>query len=130
MRQMLRVMARGLTLRCANCGGGGLLASWFHLEHHCPHCGLQLERGEGEDYFLGGMMFNIVLSELVYAAIMIAWMMITWPNVPWDLLEYVGIPFMVIAPVLFYPVSKTVWLAFDVLFRPVRPEELSPSHPR
>ena len=32
---------------------------------------------------------------------------------------------MVLAPFLFYPVSKTLFLAFDLLFRPPTPEELS-----
>ncbi|HEX7940276.1 MAG TPA: DUF983 domain-containing protein [Gemmatimonadaceae bacterium] len=124
MKRALLLLLRGLTLRCPNCGGGGLFASWFRLKPVCPTCGLPLDREEGEDYFLGGMMFNIVLSELVYGASLVAWIMATWPNPPWDLLEYVGVPFMLVTPILFYPLSKTVWLAFDVMFRPVRPEEL------
>lgn len=124
MKRVLLLALRGLTLRCPNCGGGGLFTSWFHLRPACPTCGLKLERGEGEDYFLGAMMFNIVLAELVFGAGLVIWILASWPNPPWDLLEYIGIPFMIVAPILFYPVSKTVWLAFDVLFRPVRPEEL------
>ena len=31
---------------------------------------------------------------------------------------------MMIAPLLFYPFSKTIWMAFDLIFRPVRAEEL------
>jgi len=30
---------------------------------------------------------------------------------------------MVVAPILFYPLSKTIWLAFDLSFRPPRLEE-------
>lgn len=126
MKRALLLLLRGLTLRCPSCGGAGLFASWFRLKPVCPTCGLPLDREEGEDYFLGGMMFNIVLSELVYGACLVAWIMATWPNPPWDLLEDVGVPFMLVAPILFYPLSKTVWLAFDVMFRPVRPEELRP----
>jgi hypothetical protein len=33
---------------------------------------------------------------------------------------------MVIAPLLFYPWSKTIWLAFDLMFRPAAAEELRP----
>jgi hypothetical protein len=32
---------------------------------------------------------------------------------------------MVLAPFLFYPFFKTLFLAFDLLFRPATPEELS-----
>lgn len=130
MKRILVLTLRALFLRCPNCGGGGLLRSWFHLKAHCPRCGLALERHEGEDYFLGGMMFNIVLSELVWAAGMLAWLMITWPDVPWTLLEWVGIPAMALMPFLFYPVSKTVWLAFDLMFRPATKDEFAASRQR
>ena len=99
------------------------MASWFRMKPRCPTCGLLLDRHEGSDYYLGGMMLNIVLSELVYTAAMITWLLVTWPHPPWDLLEWVGVPAMAAAPFLLYPISKTVWLAFDLAFRPARPED-------
>ena len=57
-----KLFARGLSLRCPHCGAGGLLESWFRLRPKCPVCGLRTDRGE-EDFFLGGMMWNIVFSE-------------------------------------------------------------------
>jgi hypothetical protein len=51
--------------------------------------------------------------------------MVTWPDVPWTLLEWIGIPAMAVMPFLFYPVSKTVWLAFDLMFRPATEDELA-----
>jgi hypothetical protein len=50
---------------------------------------------------------------------------LTWPSPPWTLLQYSGIVLMVLAPFLFFPFSKTLFLAFDLLFRPATPEELS-----
>lgn len=126
MMRLARSFLRALVLRCPHCGGAGLLRSWFRMRERCPGCGLRVERGETEDYFLGGMMFNIVLSELVFAGGMVGWLLLTWPTPPWTLIELVGIPFMAVAPVLFYPISRTVWLAFDLAFRPVRPDELAP----
>lgn len=111
-------------LRCPNCGGGGIFKSWFHLRERCPTCGLPLERQESEDYFLGGMMLNIIVVELAFVFGLILWGVLAWPNIPWDLFQDVGVPFMIIAPILFYPLSKTLWLAFDLVFRPARPEEL------
>jgi uncharacterized protein (DUF983 family) len=99
------------------------------MRDHCPRCGLALERRESEDYFIGGMMFNIVLAELVFGAALAIWLVASWPHPPWDLLEWVGVPFMILAPVLFYPVSKTVWLAFDMLFRPPRREDFVEPRP-
>jgi hypothetical protein len=36
---------------------------------------------------------------------------------------------MVLAPVVFYPFSKTVFLAFDLCFRPAVPEDFGPPPP-
>lgn len=42
-------------------------------------------------------------------------LVITWPDVPWTLITVVGILLMVIFPIAFYPISKTLWLAIDIL---------------
>jgi hypothetical protein len=34
---------------------------------------------------------------------------------------------MVIAPLLLYPFSRFIWLAFDLMFRPVVPNDVTPS---
>lgn len=124
MKRILVLTVRALALRCPHCGSGGLFASWFRMKARCPGCGLPLQRGEDEDHFLGGMMFNIVLAELVFAAGMVFWLVATWPDPPWDLVQTVGVVFMAIAPVVFYPLSRTVWLAFDLMFRPATSAEL------
>lgn len=50
---------------------------------------------------------------------------LTWPSPPWRLLQYGGIALMVLAPIIFSPFSKTLFLAFDLLFRPPTRHELS-----
>jgi hypothetical protein len=60
----------------------------------------------------------------VFAAIFLTVLVITWPDPPWDLLLYGGMILMVAVPFLFFPFSKTLFLAFDLTFRPARPEEL------
>jgi hypothetical protein len=39
------------------------------------------------------------------------------------MLLYGGVALMVILPVLFYPLSKTLFLAFDLIFRPPIPDD-------
>ena len=112
-----RLFARALRLRCPNCGRGRLFTSWLRMRSRCPVCGLELERGE-EGYQVGSYMFNIIAAELVFAAGFIGVVLLTWPTPPWTLLEYGGIALMVIAPFVFFPFSKTLFLAFDLLFRP------------
>ena len=129
-RRAAVLLARGLTLRCPNCGGGGLLASWFKLAPACPRCRLRPERGES-DYFLGGMMLNIALAEGVLVILLIATLMVTWPRVPWTLLQYGAPAAMILAPIVLYPFSKLAWLAFDLMLRPVVPNDLAaPPSPR
>jgi hypothetical protein len=89
------------------------------MRDHCPRCGLALERGEREDYWLGAQMFNLVVSELLFAGALVVLVVATWPNVPWGFLQYGGVALMAIAPFALYPLSKTIWLAWDLAFRPV-----------
>lgn len=81
-----------------------------------------MERGE-EGYHVGAYMFNIVAAELVFALIFLGILLATWPDPPWDLLLYGGAALMVIAPVLFYPFAKTLFLGFDLIFRPPSPDD-------
>lgn len=121
--RILRLFWRAVRLRCPNCGGGPLFSSWFRMAHRCPSCGLPLERGE-EGYQVGSYMFNIVAAELVFAGIFLAIIAATWPDPPWTELQVGGVALMIVAPFVFFPFSKTVFLAFDLVFRPARPEEL------
>jgi hypothetical protein len=70
-------------------------------------------------------MFNIVAAELVFALIFFGVLIATWPAPPWSLLLYGGAALMVIAPFLFYPFAKTLFLAFDLIFRPPSPEDFA-----
>ena len=121
----VRLFWRAARLRCPHCGGKPVLRSWFHLRDRCGVCGLRLERGEAEDYYLGGMLLNLVLSELVFAVLFLVLLIALWPNVPWTALEYGIAAAVLVAPFLFYPMSKLLWLAFDIAFRPVTPAEMA-----
>lgn len=87
------------------------------MKDRCPGCGLHLEREES-GYVVGAYMFNVVAAELVGVAIVLAVALATWPNPPWDLLLYGGAGLMLVCPLLFYPFAKTLFLAFDLAFRP------------
>ncbi len=123
-RRAAILLCRALRLRCPNCGGGPIFDSWVRLRARCPVCGLRLERGE-EGYQVGAYMFNIVASELVFALIFLGVMIASWPSPPWDPLLYGGAVLMVIAPFLFYPFAKALFLGFDLIFRPPAPEDFN-----
>lgn len=122
-RRALRLYARAARLRCPHCGGGPLLESWFRLRPRCP---LRTERGEA-DFFLGSMMFNLILAEGALALAIVVWLVAVWPAVPWAFPERGAVLLMAAAPFVFFPFSKTIWLASDELIRPVSAAELAPS---
>jgi uncharacterized protein (DUF983 family) len=125
MTAILVRFARALRRRCPNCGAGPVTVRWFGLRPACPRCGLRLDRGE-QDYFLGAIVFNMAFAEGLFALALIGVLLWTYPSPPWDALYYGGITGMILAPIFFYPFSKLCWLAFDLAFRPARPEDFDP----
>jgi uncharacterized protein (DUF983 family) len=117
IRRVAALLWRAMRLRCPNCGGGPIFQSWLKMRTRCPVCGLELERGE-EGYQVGSYMFNIVAAELLFLAAFLVVLRLTWPTPPWTLLQYGGVALMILAPFGFFPFSKTLFLAFDLLFRP------------
>jgi uncharacterized protein (DUF983 family) len=125
MRRVFTVLWRAVRLRCPHCGKGPVLDHWFKMRRRCGTCGLAIERGE-RDYFIGSMLFNLVVAEMLFAFGFVATLLITWPNVPWDTLEWAAPLGMAAAPFFLFPFSKLMWLGFDILLRPVTPDELQP----
>ena len=113
----LLMFGRALRLRCPNCGQGKPFVSWFRMRSQCEVCGLAFERGD-QGYQVGSYMFNIVAAELVFVVIFVAIVLATWPSPPWSLLQYGGIALMVVVPFVLFPFTKTLFLAFDLIFRP------------
>lgn len=117
--RFFHLTGRALLLRCPRCGSGRILRSWFSLKHECPTCGFDLDRGE-PDYWIGGYAVNFVAAELLVAGILIAFVLASWPDVPWTLVQYGGVGLAVLVPILFFPFSRVLWLAWDYCFRPTR----------
>jgi uncharacterized protein (DUF983 family) len=123
LRRFLTFTFRGAALRCPRCGGGGILRSWFKLKHECPTCGLVLDRGE-TDYWYGGYAVNFVAAEFVGVAIIVAFIYFSWPKVNWTLVQWGAPVVVIVVPILFFPFSRTLWLAWDLCFRPQEPGDM------
>lgn len=122
--RFVRHLFRALRLRCPLCRGGDLFVHWLRMRPVCPRCGLKTDRGEA-DAFIGGYTVNFVTAEVTAAALMLVTLLATWPDVPWRALMLGGVALMVLLPILFFPFSRTVWLAIDLSFRPPREEDFT-----
>ena len=74
---------------------------------------------------VGSYMFNLVGSELVFMSMFVLGRGADWPTPPWEVLRWAGGLFMISAPLIFYPFAKLLFLAFDLSFRPARPEDFT-----
>ena len=89
------------------------------MRARCPNCGLRLDRGES-DFWIGAWMLNLVGAETVFALLLAAGVVLLWPDVPWTAVTWIGALGMLLIPLALFPVSRTLWLAIDMVFQPHR----------
>jgi uncharacterized protein (DUF983 family) len=120
----LLLASRALRLRCPHCGKGSVLKSFNAVHERCTGCGFRFCRSD-DDYFSGAMFFGMMIGETLAVFAIAAGIWITYPNVPWSFLQY-AIPVVLLAVmIVLFPVSRVVWLAIDVMLRPVELSELA-----
>ncbi len=122
MPSIMTSLIRGILLRCPYCGKGKLFRWGFKMYDKCPVCGWKYEREEG--YWTGAIAVNLVVTELLIAAIAIplaVWLALT--QQPVTLLIIVGIPVPFILPLLFFRHSKSLWMSIDFMLHPAEPDE-------
>ncbi|HRW38314.1 MAG TPA: DUF983 domain-containing protein, partial [Aquihabitans sp.] len=118
------LLRRGISKRCPRCGGGGLFAGYFRMRERCPTCGYQFEREPG--FFVGAWFINFGIAEgLLFPIVMLfGW----WKNVHPDAgvlgPAILGAAIAIVGPIVFYPFSKTIWSAFDLMMVPLEVSEI------
>jgi hypothetical protein len=80
----------------------------------CPECGLHFEREQG--YWAGALAINIVATGGLFTLVFVALLIATIPKVPVAPLLFVLVPIALFGPIVYYPFSKTVWVAVDRAF--------------
>ncbi len=109
-----QIFWRGVTKRCPRCGSGHLYRRYLSLVPDCPRCGLHFEREDG--YWGGALAVNIAIVMAIFIVTFVGIMIATVPDVPVGLSLLILVPIMVLGPVVFYPYSKTIWMAVDYGF--------------
>lgn len=109
----MRVLLRGLTLRCPRCASRGLFDHPLRIRQRCPRCRLRLEREEGG--FLGAMTLNFAATVAAWIVLLTIWLAADLPDLQVARLTAASIALMVLAPLALWSVTKTVWAAIDYL---------------
>ena len=63
---------------------------------------------------------NLVLAEAIVTLVLLVIVVATIPDIPWTFIQFGGAAMAVLFPLLFFPLSRLLWLAWDYCFRPVR----------
>jgi uncharacterized protein (DUF983 family) len=106
---------RALRRACPRCGHSPVFSSFYDLTDRCAGCDLLFEREPG--YWIGAMIINTALISFLFLASMGLGMWLFWPDVPWGWLLGGVITLNAVIPVVFYPLSKTLWVALDLSFQ-------------
>jgi uncharacterized protein (DUF983 family) len=115
---MWTLVWRGLRKVCPVCGRGKLFRTWFKMRDRCPSCGYSFEREEG--YFVGALIVNIAVAEAWFGLLFLVVVFATAPDIAWAPLLIVALVTNGLLPVVFYPYSKSLWMALDLYFHPAR----------
>jgi hypothetical protein len=88
----------------------------------CPRCGLRFNRIEG--HWTGDIGINTIVSFGALLLVLLGGFFVTWPDPPGLGLVLAGVATAAIVPLAFLPFSKTIWLAIDLMLRPLEPGEV------
>ncbi len=113
------MLRRALVLRCPWCGARRtFIRRWLGKHERCRSCGIRWRREEG--FELGAVTVNTVLTFIVLTAAMTVGFVTTSPDIPVVPMVLALVGVAVLMPIVIYPFTFAIWLAFDLAVR--RPE--------
>ena len=118
------ILLRGLLARCPACGSRHVFRRFFIMSERCPTCSLKFERIEG--HWIGSLGVN---TTVIFGAMLVALATLTftaYPEVNVALMLVVEISIALLGPLVFFPSSRMLWTAIDLLMRPLTAGEIDP----
>ena len=94
------------------------------MVERCPRCGMRFEREEG--FFLGAYVVNFAVTEGLLLVLLMAYVLVqanASDGVPVLPVVLATVSAAVLMPLLFYPVSRTIWVAVELVMRPLEIDE-------
>jgi hypothetical protein len=96
------------------------------MKERCPGCNYKFEREEG--FFLGAYTINLAIAEgllLILAIVPLIVLLANHPDMSVWPITVIGLLAAILAPLVFFPFSRTIWSAIDLALRP--PDRTEPS---
>ena len=90
----------------------------------CPRCGFTFEREAG--HWAGALGMNTVISFGALLVTVVAGVVATAPDINVVPLVVASCAVAVLAPLVVFPFSRTIWSAIDLAMRPLEPGEVEP----
>ena len=87
----------------------------------CRACGYRYERQPG--FSLGATTMNTIVTFGLIAVVLVAGSIMTYPDLAVGRILAVAVPVAIVVPIVFYPISYTLWAAVDLAMRPLEPGE-------
>lgn len=91
------------------------------MREACPACGFVFEREPG--YWVGAMIVNTILSFGSLLLVFVGGWIAFWPDVPWTGLLIATVAVAGLTPVLYYPMSKSLWTAIELSYHQLEESE-------
>jgi uncharacterized protein (DUF983 family) len=105
-----KLLKRGLFLQCPYCAQGHIIKYPFWIKDCCPKCGYRFAPESG--YFVGGYAINLVGAEIIGLIVVI--LILLRSNLSLYQQEVLGIGAAILLPIIFFPWSRTIWMALDL----------------
>ncbi len=118
------MVGRALRRRCPWCSGRrAWFTGWFAKADRCHTCGLRWDRDQ-PGFELGAMSVAVLITGGAIVVLLVVGIITTYPDIAVVPLMLIGFVIAVVVPVLTYPLTYTLWSAFDLAVHPPEPREL------
>jgi len=96
------------------------------MDERCGNCSLHFERVEG--HWIGAIGINTVVITAAMLILLMGVTLLLFPDPIPQALILVEVAIAGIGPLLFFPASRTLWSAIDLLMRPLKFGEVDPRY--
>jgi len=120
------MFCRAAVKHCPRCGEGRLFNSWWKMKERCPKCDLHFEGRPEEGHFLGAITINTGLTATIL--LLGIWLYVIVLAVgdgsgpPVWFVVATSAALAIILPALFYPFTKTIWVACEIAMNRMDPD--------